>query len=105
MVYDIKPNTDYTISVYVRCPGGSSGYWAEGAFRPGNHAASNFDDNANAWTMLKKFSNSGTNGNGDHWTRYALNFHSGSHTQISVGFKLGSTGSSPAVAWDTLRIE
>jgi hypothetical protein len=105
MVYDVKPNKDYTISVYVRCPGGSSGYWAEGAFRLGNHSAQNFDASADAWTMLKKFSSSGTNGNGDRWTRYALNFHSGSHTQISVGFKLGSTGSSPAVAWDTLRIE
>jgi hypothetical protein len=93
IVYDVKPNMDYTISVYVRCPGGSSGYWAEAAFRLGNHSAQNFDASADAWTMLKKFSNSGTNGNGDRWTRYALNFHSSSHTQISVGFKLGSTGS------------
>ena len=46
-----------------------------------------------------------TNGNGNTWTQYLQTFNSGAATQISVGFKLGSSVSAPAVAWDTLRIE
>jgi hypothetical protein len=56
--------------------------------------------------MIKKFDNGGTNGNGDVWTQYSVNFNSGPDTQISVGYKLGSWGGGgPTVRWDTLRIE
>lgn len=104
-VYSISANTDYTISVYARCPNYSGTYWAECAFRLGSHSAQDFDANGGAWTMVKKFSNGGTNGNGDQWQQYTINFNSGSSTQISVGYKLGSyDGAGPTVRWDTLRI-
>ena len=104
-VYDIAPYTTYTISVYMRSPGGSSAYWAECAYRLGRHSAQDFDQNGAAWSMLKKFSASGTNGTGDRWHQYALSVNSGSHAQISIGYKLGSSGSAPAVQWDELRID
>ncbi len=103
--YTIDANTDYTISVYIRCPSFGGVYWAECAYKLGSHTASDFDNNGGSWTMIKKF-DSGANGNGDVWTQYSLNFNSGSNTQISVGHKLGSSGGGgPAVRWDTLRIE
>ncbi len=104
-VFDISPNTDYTISVYIRCPSWSSSYWVECAYRAGSYSAQDFDANAGAWSLIKKFSSSAANGNGNAWTKYALSFNSGANTQISVGFKLGSSASAPTVAWDTLRIE
>jgi hypothetical protein len=74
--------------------------------RLGSHTASDFDNNAAAWTMIKKFDNGGANGNGNTWTQYSVNFNSGSNTQISVGYKLGSSGGGgPTVQWDTLRID
>jgi hypothetical protein len=104
-VYTIAPDTDYTISVTMRSPGGSSGYWAECAYRLGRYSAQDFDENGAAWNMVNKFSASGSNGNENQWHQYERTFNSGSHTQISVGFKLGSSGSAPAVQWDSLRIE
>jgi hypothetical protein len=104
-VYTVAPNTDYTISVYMRSPGGSSGYWAECAYRLGRYSAQDFDENGAAWYMVNKFSASGSNGNGNQWHQYEWTFNSGIQTQISVGFKLGSSGSAPAVQWDSLRIE
>jgi len=105
-VYDIDASTDYTISIYIRCPSYGGTYWAETAYKFGNNSANNFDDSAGSWTMIKKFANDGTNGNGDTWTQYSVNFNSGSDTQISVGYKLGSWGGGgPTVRWDTLRVE
>jgi len=105
-VYDIDASTDYTISIYIRCPSYGGTYWAETAFKLGNNTAANFDQDAGSWTMIKKFDNGGTNGNGDTWTQYPLNFNSGSNTQISVGHKLGSwAGGGPTIRWDTLRVE
>ena len=105
LVYDIQPQTAYTISVYMRSPGAGANYWAECALRPGNYTAQDFDAQAGAWTMIKKFTNAAANGTGDQWVRYALNFSSGGHTQLSVGFKLGSSASAPVVSWDSLKIE
>jgi hypothetical protein len=105
-VYGITANSAYTISVYIRCPSSSSTYWAETAFKLGNFTAQDFDQNAGTWTMLKKFDNVSANGNGDVWTQYSATFNSGSATQISVGYKLGSSsGNGPVVKWDTLRIQ
>ncbi len=104
-VYTVAANTPYSISVYVKCPSSGVSYWAETAYRLGSHTAADFNDNVGAWTMIKKFANDGTNGNGNAWTQYTLNFNSGSSTQISVGFKLGSAASNPpAVLFDTLAI-
>jgi hypothetical protein len=105
-VYTISPNTNYTISVYMRCPSYGGTYWAECAFKLGNNAAQNFDSDPNSWTMIQKFSDGGTNGNGDVWTEYWINFNSGSNSQMTVGYKLGSWGGGgPNVRWDTLRVE
>jgi len=105
-VYTIDANTSYTISVYIRCPSSGTTYWSECACKLGSYTANNFDDSPGTWTMVKKFDNSGTNGNGDTWTQYSVNFNSGSYTQISVGYKLGSSGGAgPTVRWDTLRVE
>ncbi|NIM50724.1 MAG: hypothetical protein GTO22_15980, partial [Gemmatimonadales bacterium] len=93
----------YTISIYMRCPSFGGTYWAECAYRLGSHTAQDFDENSGAWTMIKKFSNDGDNGNGNQWVQYSKNFNSGSNTQISVGYKLGSWGGGgPTVGWDTL---
>ncbi|HPD32128.1 MAG TPA: fibronectin type III domain-containing protein [Phycisphaerae bacterium] len=104
-VYDITANSSYTISVWIKCPSGSS-YWAECAYKSGSHTAQNFDADSGSWTMIQKFASDGTNGNGDTWVQYSKTFNSGSNTQISVGFKLGSSsGAGPTVQWDTLRIQ
>jgi hypothetical protein len=105
LVRSLQPNRTYTLSVYVRCPASTSTYWAEAAYRLGRFTAQDFDANASAWTLVKKFSPATANGNGNTWTRYAVTFASGGATEVSVGFKLGASGSAPTVAWDTLRIE
>ena len=81
--------------------------WAYSAFKPGNQTAQDFDQNSGSWTMVKKFSDSGgyEDGNGDTWIEYQQSFNSGTATQVSVGYKLGSTGVAPKVMWDSLRIE
>ena len=105
-VYNITPNSTYTISVYIRCPSSSDSYWRECFYKLGSHTAQDFDQNAGTWTEIKKFSNTGTNGNGDTWVQYSKTFNSGSNTQISVGFKTGNSGgTSPTIKWDTLRIQ
>ena len=104
-VYSITASTNYTISIYIKAPSSANTYWAETAYRLGSHTASDFDSNAGAWTMVKKFENSGENGNGNTWTQYSKTFNSGSNTQISVGYKLGSSGAGgPTILWDTLRV-
>ncbi len=104
-VYTIGTNKSYALSVYIRCPSGSATYWAETAYKLGSYSAEDFDTNAGTWTLVKKFSSDGTNGNGDVWTQYSVVFNSGTNTQVSVGFKLGSSGTNgPTVKWDTLRI-
>jgi hypothetical protein len=106
-VLDISPNTNYTISIYMKGASASSTYWVECAYKLGSNSAQNFDGSAGTWTMIKKFENvSGSNGNGNVWTQYTKTFNSGSNTQISVGFKTGLAGSTAPVArWDTLRVQ
>jgi hypothetical protein len=107
-VCPVPANTDIRISVYMRCPNYTSGgdWWMESAFRLGNHTAQDFDENAGSWTLIQKFSNAGPNGNGDTWTYYSADVNTGSNTEISIGYKLG-TGRNlrPSVGWDTFRIE
>jgi hypothetical protein len=104
-VYSITTNVSYTISIYIKCPS-STAYWAECAFKLGNNTAQDFDANAATWTYIKKFSDTGVNGNGNVWTLYSVTFNSGANTQVSVGYKLGSSsGNGPIVGWDTLRIQ
>ncbi|MBI5386756.1 MAG: carboxypeptidase regulatory-like domain-containing protein [Verrucomicrobia bacterium] len=104
-VLPVKPNTPYALTVWSRCPSFSSAYWAECGYRLGSQTAQDFDANAGAWTLVKKFSNTGANGNGNVWTPYTVNFTSGANTQVSVGFKLGaSTGTGPTVQWDQLAL-
>jgi len=103
-VYNISASTNYQISLYIKCPSGSS-YWAECALKLGNYSAQDFDNNSGTWTLIKKFASDGTNGNGNTWTQYTVSFTSGSNTQLSVGYKLGSSsGTGPTVRWDTLRV-
>jgi hypothetical protein len=105
-VYNITASTSYTISVWIKCPSSGGTYWVESAYRLGSHSASDFDGNGGAWTMIQKFANDGTNGNGNTWVQYSKTFNSGSNTQISVGFKTGSSGGGgPTVQWDTLRVQ
>ncbi|QQE11321.1 discoidin domain-containing protein [Planctomycetota bacterium] len=105
-VYDIDANTDYTLSVWIKCPSFGGSYWCETAYRLGNYSASDFDANASSWSMVKKFDNGGSNGNSDTLTKYQVTFNSGSNTKLSIGYKLGSSnGSGPTVMWDTLRVE
>ncbi|MHC4230923.1 MAG: hypothetical protein ACYSW0_26100, partial [Planctomycetota bacterium] len=84
MIYNLAAGTEYSISVFMRCPSWSSTYWAEFAYRLGSHSAQDFDSNAAAWSLIKKFSTATANGNGNTWIRYALSFNSGSQTRISV---------------------
>jgi hypothetical protein len=103
-VYTVVANTTYTVSLWIRCPS-SSTYWAETAYKLGSNTAQDFDANGGTWTMIQKFSNDTTNGNGDTWTRYSASVSTGSNTQLTIGFKLGSSsGNGPVVKWDMLRI-
>ncbi|GMU21568.1 MAG: hypothetical protein AMXMBFR13_16610 [Phycisphaerae bacterium] len=105
-VYDVTPNTSYTIKVYMRCPSSTASYWRECYYKLGSNTAQNFDSSPGTWTEIKKFSNTGTNGNGEAWVQYTKTFNSGGNTQVSVGFKTGnSSGTAPTIKWDTLRIE
>jgi len=105
-VYNLTAGSAYTISVYIKCPSYGGTYWAECAYKLGSYTASDFDNNSGTWSMIKKFANDGTNGNGNTWTQYSTTFNSGTNTQISVGFKLGSYGGAgPTVQWDTLRVQ
>ena len=106
MVYTIDANTSYTISVYMDCGNSSNSYWYECAYKLGSNTAENFDQSAGTWTMIQKFSNDGTNGNGNNWTQYSKEFNSSGNTQNTVGYKAGSGSSGvPTIKWDTLRIE
>jgi hypothetical protein len=105
-VYTVPTNTNVTISVYMKCPSYSGTYWVESAYRLGSYSAENFDTDSGNWTMIKKFSDSGTNGNGNVWTQYSVSVNTGSNTQISIGYKHGAYGcAGPIVGWDTFRIE
>jgi len=105
-VYDITAGQSYTVRIYMKCASSTSGYWRECAYKFGTYTAQDFDNNSGTWTMIQKFSNTGTNGNGNTWTQYTKTFSSGSNTKVSVGFKTGnSSGTSPTIYWDTLRIE
>jgi hypothetical protein len=105
-VYTLQPNRNYTISVYMRGAASSVAYWTEFAYRFGNASAQDFDQNPANWVLVQKFSNTGTNGNGDVWVRYQATFNSGANTQISIGFKSGSSGGvGPAAHWDSLLVQ
>jgi hypothetical protein len=109
-VYTVPANTNVTMSVYMKCPSFSGTYWAEFAYRFGSYTAQNFDEEPSSWTMVQKFDNDGgtswPNGNNNVWTQYTTTFNTGSNTQISVGYKLGSySGGGPTVCWDTFRIQ
>lgn len=105
-VYTVPANTNVTVSCYMRCPSFGGSYWMELAAKLGNHTAQDFDQNAGTWTMVRKFSNDGTNGNGNAWTLYSTQINTGGNTQITIGFKLGSSGGGgPTVGWDTLRVQ
>jgi ferric-dicitrate binding protein FerR (iron transport regulator) len=106
LVYTVPANATLDLSVLMKCPRFSGGYWMEFGYRLGSHTAQDFDANATAWTLVKKFdSYGGQNGNGNAWTRYAQPVQTGASTQITLGFKLGSAaGPGPTVGWDTVRL-
>jgi len=104
-VYTVPANTTVTVSVFLRCPSMGGTYWMESGYRLGSHSAQDFDENSGAWTLIKKFDSS-SNGNGNTWVQYSSQVNTGSNTQITVGYKLGSyqTGTG-TVGWDTLIID
>lgn len=105
LVFVVPSNSTVDVSSYLRCPSSGGTYWMEFGCRLGSHAADDFDANPGAWTIIQKFSSSGTNGNGNGWNRYSRLVSTGSNTVLTVAFKLGSSGGAgPAVGWDTLRI-
>jgi len=109
-VYALEASTDYSFSVYMRSPGDTSTYWGECGYKLEYTTAQNFDADPGSWTMVQKFDNDGgtpsyPNGNGNVWTKYTKAFNSGTATYITVGYKLGSSGTGgPNVEWDTLRV-
>jgi hypothetical protein len=106
LLFPVQTNTDYALSIDIRCPASPDAYTALTAFRPGFNNAQDLDTNAASWTALADFSNPGQNGNGALWASYGAVFTSGSSTQVSVGFKITSaTGTGPAIQWDNLRLE
>ncbi|MGB9587293.1 MAG: malectin domain-containing carbohydrate-binding protein, partial [Armatimonadota bacterium] len=107
LVYTVPSNTTITISVYMKCPSFGGTYWMESAYKLGNYSAQDFDQNGGSWTLIQKFSNSGyPNGNNNTWTQYTATLNTGSNTQISIGYKLGSSGGAgPTVGWDTFKIQ
>lgn len=106
-VFSVPANTNITISIYMRCPPSQNLYWMETGFRLGAFTAGNFDQSPANWTLVKKFDGFGQfdNGNFDTWTEYTAQVNTGEFTQISIGYKLGSSGGvSPTVGWDSLLI-
>ncbi len=105
-VFQLTPSAAYTLSVWIRCPAYTANpWWAECAFKIGTFTAEDLDQNGGSWTMVQKFASDGTNGNGNSWTQYSRPVTVGPSGQLSVGFKLGSSGgAAPAVLWDTLRL-
>ncbi len=105
-VFTVPASTNVAVSGYMKC-GSGTGYWAEFAYKIGNYSAQDFDQNGTTWTMIKKFDNAGTNGNGSVWTQYtSAPVNTGANTQISVGYKLGrNAGTAPTVLWDTIRVQ
>lgn len=104
--YSVPQNTDITLSVYIKCPSYSGKYFAETAYKQGDHSAEDFETNSGTWHGINRFSNDGTNGNGSAWTRYTVTVNTGSNTQISVGYRLGAVGcTGPIVAWDSFEIQ
>lgn len=106
-VYNVTAYSSYTVSIYMKCPSYSGGtYWIESACKLGSNTASDFDNNGSTWTMIKKFSNDGTNGNNNTWTQYSTTINTGSSTQLSIGFKHGASACvGPTASWDTLAIQ
>ena len=105
-VYTVPASTSITISVYIKCPSYAGGtYWIETGYRMGSNTAQDFDANPGNWTLIKKFSNTGTNGNGNVWTQYTSTVNTGSNTQVTIGYKHGASGCvGPTVGWDTFAI-
>lgn len=105
LVYTVPTQSRVTVTIYMRCPSHAGSYWMETALRLGNSTAAQFDAQPTDWTMIQKFSSSGTNGNGDQWTRYSAQIDTGTVGQISIGLKIGSgQGASPVVGWDSLQL-
>ena len=104
-VFPVLPNTAYQISIWARCPAGSGDFWIECGYRLGSHDAEGYDSNANAWSLVTRFSDNGPNGNGDTWTRYTTTFNSGAQSAVTMGLKMGALNSSgPRVLWDQLEV-
>lgn len=58
-VYPVPSRTTIDLSAFLKCPSGSTAdYWIEFGCRLGSHTAQDFDVNAGAWTILKKFDSS-----------------------------------------------
>lgn len=105
-VYTVPQNTNITVSVYAKCPSYGGTYWMECACKLGSQTAQDFDGNPGTWTMIKKFSNDTVNGNGNTWTQYSVSLNTGANTQLTLGYKLGSSGGGgPTVGWDTMAIQ
>lgn len=105
LVFLVPAGRTIDVSAYLRCPSSSAGYWAEFGCRLGSWSADDFDANPGSWTLVKKFSPSTQNGNGNAWTRYSAFVNTGSSTVITVAFKLGCSGAgAPSVGWDSLRL-
>jgi hypothetical protein len=105
LVFVISPRRDYRISIAMRGPASALNYWAECGFRLGIDTAQSFDATPASWQLLKKFSPTGVNGNGNLWTVYTVDFTSGTNARATLAFKLGSTGGgAPTVQWDAARL-
>ncbi len=106
LVYAVPASSILDLSVSMRCPRFTGGYWMEAGYRLGAHTAEDFDSASAQWTLVKKFDSfGGQNGNNNQWTRYSAQVRTGTFTQVTVGFKLGAQGGAgPAVGWDALRL-
>lgn len=106
LVFPVQPNTNYAVSVYMRCPASADCYTALAALKTGLAQAPELETAPGTWTVLQQFGNPGLNGNGGQWIQYGTVLASGSATWLTLGFKLASvTGTGPAVGWDTVRLD
>lgn len=106
LVFPVQPNTNYAVSVYMRCPTSADLYEALTAVKPGLGVASELETAPAGWIVLQRFANPGSNGNGGQWVQYGTVLASGSATQLTVALKLASvTGTGPVVGWDTVRLD
>ncbi|MEW5922131.1 MAG: immunoglobulin domain-containing protein [Bacillota bacterium] len=94
------------VKVYIKCPSSATDYHVTAAARVGDRAytAEEFINDKSGWAIIKEFSTSGENGNGDQWTAYSCTIQTGATTVLTWVFDVGSTSGAFTIGFDELTV-